>query len=238
MEGFWQLVLFLWLCKCFFRFIYKMSTDENMPDARFQGMFEHLKQSKKFRPIGGLERFKLPIEKSLHKEVNKLVRDLQGESQVDFWTWIEVFTRKATLTTLGQAEKMYAMLALTREATRETLLGRWPAMALSDFPWADLEVFDLAQLIGEARGEKSRAVYVRAQWQELVWKPSESAPEHVSRAFSLYQELQNATGEEVMPATSMGEFGEKLMRSMARDPEIANMMYWRRNLFTASTTWL
>ena len=129
MEVFWQLVLVLWLCKCFFRFIYKMSTDENMPDARFQGMFEHLKQSKKFRPIGGLERFRIPIEKSLHKEVTKLVKDLQGEPQVDFWNWTETFTRRATLTTLGQAEKMYAMLALTREATRETLLGRWPAMA-------------------------------------------------------------------------------------------------------------
>ena len=95
------------------------------------------------------------------------------------------------------------MLALSREATRETLIGKWPAMGLDDFPWAELEECDLAQLIGEPRGERSRAVYVRALWQELAWKMGESASEHASRAFALYQELQDASGEEVMPATSI-----------------------------------
>ena len=55
---------------------------------------------------------------------------------------------------------------------------------------------------------------MRAQWQELVWKVGESAAKHASRAFALYQELQDASGEKVMPATSIGEFTEKIMKSI------------------------
>ena len=91
-EGLWQIIFVLWLIRTFFRILCKMTTtDETMPDVCFSSMWEHLKHAKKFRPIGGLERFKILLEKSMHKDMSKFVKEMQSITQVDYWAWVESF---------------------------------------------------------------------------------------------------------------------------------------------------